>query len=88
MSAQMTAEESKRALEGLSRQLDRYAELIVRKGAAVKPGQEVVVEDVASAAMVTISIWIIIVPMVAAAITAESVTTAMVVLMAAIAAVA
>ena len=44
MSAQMTAEESKRALEGLSRQLDRYAELIVRKGAAVKPGQEVVVE--------------------------------------------
>ena len=43
MSAQMTAEESKRALEGLSRQLDRYAELIVRKGAAVKPGQDIII---------------------------------------------
>ncbi len=40
----MTTEECRRALEGLSDQIARYAELIVRKGAAVRPGQEVVVQ--------------------------------------------
>lgn len=41
---QMTAEECRRSVQGLSKQLDRYAELIVRKGGAVQEGQEVVVQ--------------------------------------------
>ena len=44
MSSRMTQEECQRAIEGLSPQLDRYAELIVRKGAAVREGQEVVLQ--------------------------------------------
>lgn len=44
MSVPMTAEECRRAIEGLSPQIERYAELIVRKGAAVRAGQEIVVQ--------------------------------------------
>lgn len=44
MTAQMTVEECKRSLEGLAPQIRRYAELIVRKGGAVREGQEVVVQ--------------------------------------------
>ena len=40
----MTSEECRRAIEGLSDQIGRYAELIVRKGGAIRPGQEVVVQ--------------------------------------------
>ena len=39
----MTAAECRRATEGLSRQIARYAELLVRVGVAVKPGQELVI---------------------------------------------
>lgn len=39
----MTAEEARAAIEALSPQLDRYAELIVRKGLALQKGQELVV---------------------------------------------
>ncbi|NLH92155.1 MAG: aminopeptidase [Atopobium sp.] len=39
----MTSAECKRAMEGLSRQIDNYADLLVRIGAAVRPGQELVV---------------------------------------------
>lgn len=44
MSARMSSEECRLAIEGLSRHLVRYADLIVRKGAAVKPGQEVLLQ--------------------------------------------
>lgn len=40
----MTDEECDRAMAALSRQIDGYANLIVRVGAAVKPGQELVVQ--------------------------------------------
>ena len=44
MSAPMTPEECRRAIEALSPQIERYAELIIRKGAAVREGQEIVVQ--------------------------------------------
>ncbi|MBQ9007239.1 MAG: aminopeptidase, partial [Atopobiaceae bacterium] len=44
MSISMTQEECRLAIEALAPQIERYAELIVRKGAAVKEGQEVVVQ--------------------------------------------
>ena len=44
MSVSMTQEECRRAIEALSPQIERYAELIVRKGAAVREGQEIVVQ--------------------------------------------
>jgi aminopeptidase len=40
----MTAEECRKAIEDLAPQISRYADLIVRKGVAVQPGQEVVVQ--------------------------------------------
>ena len=40
----MTDEECRIATEGLSDQLDLYADLLVKKGAALKPGQELVVQ--------------------------------------------
>ncbi len=40
----MTDEECGRAMEALSRRIDGYANLIVRVGAAIKPGQELVVQ--------------------------------------------
>lgn len=40
----MTDEECRVATEALSDQLDLYADLLVKKGAAVQPGQELVVE--------------------------------------------
>ena len=40
----MTDEECRVATEALSDQLDLYADLLVKKGAAVRPGQELVVE--------------------------------------------
>ncbi len=43
MSTSMTAEECRRAIEGLSKTFDNYAKLLVKKGAAIKPGQELVV---------------------------------------------
>ena len=39
----MTPDEYLRALEGLQPEIGRYAELLVRKGAAIRPGQELVV---------------------------------------------
>ena len=44
MSIPMTNEECRIATEALSDQLDRYATLLVRKGAAIKPGQELVLQ--------------------------------------------
>lgn len=44
MPPRMTSEECRIAIQGMSRQLDRYAELIVRKGGAVRKGQEIVVQ--------------------------------------------
>lgn len=41
----MTLEECTLAIEGLDAQMDRYAELLVRKGLAVREGQEVVVQS-------------------------------------------
>lgn len=43
MTVPMTDEECRIAAEALSPQLDRYAALIVRKGCAIKPGQQLVV---------------------------------------------
>ena len=43
MTVPMTDEECRIATEALSPQLDRYAALIVRKGCAIKPGQQLVV---------------------------------------------
>ncbi len=43
MSAAMTARESQLAIEGLAPQMDRFARLLVTKGVAVRPGQELVV---------------------------------------------
>lgn len=40
----MTREECTLAIEGLSDQIDKYAELLVRKGLCVREGQEVVVQ--------------------------------------------
>lgn len=40
----MTDEECRIATEGLSEQLDLYADLLVKKGAALKPGQELVIQ--------------------------------------------
>ena len=42
MPSAMTPEECRRAMEVLSGQIDRYAELLVADGAAVQPGQELV----------------------------------------------
>lgn len=42
MSSRLSAEECRRAMEGLAPQIERYAELLVHKGAAIKPGQELV----------------------------------------------
>ena len=39
----MADEECRVATEALSDQLDLYADLLVKKGAAVRPGQELVV---------------------------------------------
>ena len=44
MSKGMTREECTLAIEGLSDQIDKYAELLVRKGLCVREGQEVVVQ--------------------------------------------
>lgn len=43
MTAHMTTEECRIATKALSRSLDAYADLVVRSGAAVQPGQELVV---------------------------------------------
>lgn len=43
MDIAMTREECERSIEGLSIQIENYAELIVRKGCALKQGQELVV---------------------------------------------
>ena len=43
MSKTMTPAEAEAALAALSKQIERYAELAVRKGVAIKPGQELVV---------------------------------------------
>lgn len=43
MSAHMTREEAEACIAGLRKQIERYAELAVRKGAAIQPGQELVV---------------------------------------------
>lgn len=52
----MADEECRVATEALSDQLDLYADLLVKKGAAVRPGQELVVvpddSDVAGAGAV------------------------------------
>lgn len=42
MSIPMTEAEVRSSLKGLSRQLDKYATLLVRKGAAIEPGSELV----------------------------------------------
>ena len=44
MSSEMTREECARSLDGLSDQIDNYAELLVRKGLAVRTDQEVVIQ--------------------------------------------
>jgi len=44
MSNAMTTEECRNAIKGLSRTFERYAELIVRKGAALHEGQELVLQ--------------------------------------------
>ena len=44
MSSRLSAEECRRAMEGLAPQIERYAELLVHKGAAIKPGQELVLQ--------------------------------------------
>ena len=44
MGIPMTNEECRIATEALSDQLDRYANLLVRKGAAIQPGQELVLQ--------------------------------------------
>ena len=43
MNVPMTDAECRIATEALSEQLDRYASLIVRKGCAIKPGQQLLV---------------------------------------------
>lgn len=40
----MTAAEARKAIEALDPQIDRYAELLVRKGVALKEGQELVIQ--------------------------------------------
>ena len=49
MSAPMTSEECLRAMEGLSVRVEGYAELIVRRGCALHPGQELVLQAPSSA---------------------------------------
>ena len=44
MSIPMTDEECRRATETLSEKIDRYAQLLVRKGAAIKTGQQLLVQ--------------------------------------------
>ena len=44
MSSRLSAEECRRAMGGLAPQIERYAELLVHKGAAIKPGQELVLQ--------------------------------------------
>ena len=44
MSSRLSAEECRRAMEGLAPQIERYAELLVHRGAAIKPGQELVLQ--------------------------------------------
>ena len=45
MGSVTTAAEWQRAIEGLSSQIDGYAELLVRKGAVIEKGQELVVQS-------------------------------------------
>lgn len=42
--AELTVEEARSGMANLKPKLERYADLIVRKGVNVKPGQEVVVQ--------------------------------------------
>lgn len=44
MNLTMSPAEADAAISGLSPQIDRYAELLVKKGAALRPGQELVVQ--------------------------------------------
>lgn len=46
----MTDAECRRSMEGLSKQINLYAKLLVKKGAAIKPGQELVVQAPVEAA--------------------------------------
>ena len=39
----MTSQECRRAIEGLSQQIENYAKLLVRVGCSIRPGQEFVV---------------------------------------------
>ena len=50
MAQAMTPEEIRRSMEGLSAQIDAYAELLVADGAAIQPGQELVVSAPVEAA--------------------------------------
>ena len=50
MAQAMTPEEIRRSMEGLSTQIDAYAELLVADGAAIQPGQELVVSAPVEAA--------------------------------------
>lgn len=43
MHKRMTREEAEASIAGLQRKIERYAELAVKKGAAVQPGQELVI---------------------------------------------
>jgi len=45
MSLSMSPAEADAAIKAMSPQIDRYAELLVNKGAAVRPGQELVVQS-------------------------------------------
>lgn len=45
MSLHMSPAEAAAAIDALSSQIDLYAELLVRKGAAIRPGQELVVQS-------------------------------------------
>jgi aminopeptidase len=44
MGIPMTSEECSRAMRGISQEIENYAELLVRQGAAIKPGQELVLQ--------------------------------------------
>lgn len=44
MSLSMSPAEADLAIKGLTNQIDRYAELLVKKGVALRPGQELVVQ--------------------------------------------
>ena len=48
--AELTVEEARSGMVNLQPKLERYADLIVRKGVHVKPGQEVVVQAPVEAA--------------------------------------